>query len=211
MILREAYREIMNHVTVTEEMRTRILKNIQNAEIPTAKLPSHSLFIRYFAAAACFVVLIAGAVTLPNLQTPTQTPSPSGVQSGIWSRVEAASLSELSQLVGFEVEELENLPFPITEIQYVAYPGELAEVTYLGETENVVFRKIAGDSDPSGDYTVYADTVQLEVSSISVTLKGEAGVYTLAVWQDDAYSYSIRSSVALSEAEWRSLLESLGD
>lgn len=208
--MREAYREIMNHVAVTEEMRTRILKNIQNAEITTAKLPSHSILIRYFAAVACFVVLIASAVTLPNLHAPTQTPSPSGVQSWIWSRVEAASLSELSQLVGFEVEKLENLPFSIIEIQYAAYPGELAEVTYLGETQNVVFRKTAGDSDPSGDYTVYADTVQLEVGLTSVTLKGEAEAYTLAVWQDNTYSYSIRSSAALSEAEWRNLLEYIG-
>ena len=40
--MREAYKEVMEHVVLTEDMRARILRNIQNIEglAPKAKLVS---------------------------------------------------------------------------------------------------------------------------------------------------------------------------
>lgn len=65
MTLREAYREAMNHVTVTSEMRARILNNIQSADIRTTRVRFFSRSARYLAAAACLALLIAGSIVLP--------------------------------------------------------------------------------------------------------------------------------------------------
>lgn len=108
MTLREAYREAMNHVTVTSEMRARILNNIQSADIRTTRVRFFSRSARYLAAAACLALLIAGSIVLPNFIAPAQNGDQSGVQNGTLDRTEAASLHELSQLVGFEVGALEN-------------------------------------------------------------------------------------------------------
>lgn len=108
--------------------------------------------------------------------------------------------------MGFEVKSLTKLPFAVTDTQYMSYGGTMAQVTYSGETQSLVFRQTTGSTDPSGDYTVYADTVILSLGDCSVTLKGESGAYLLALWQDGTYSYSIHSSAAYSEAEWADLL-----
>lgn len=204
--MREAYRDVMDHIAVTEEMRSRILSNVQSMEIRPAKPGTPYTLRRWVAAAACLALIIAGAVVLPQWIAPVRDNTPSGVQSGIWNPVEAASAQELSQLVGFPVETLENLPFEVLETRYVAYGTTMAEVTYIGEAQELVFRQTTDREDPSGDYTVYADTVNLGWKDGSVTLKGEAGMYSLAVWQDETYSYSMRSSVPLAESVWSSVL-----
>ena len=155
-------------------------------------------------------MLVAGAVALPKIPTKPPEKDPSGVQNGILSVTQASSLQELSQLVGFEMEELKTLPFAVTETQYRAYPGGMAEVTYLGETQSVTLRKLAGDADPSGDYSSYSDTLVLTREGYCVTLSGEGSLYSLAVWQDGTYSYSIRVSQACSEETWDSILEGMG-
>lgn len=207
MTLEEAYKAIMDHISVTDAMRSRILTNIQHTDFhakPAAVLPFPAR--RMAVAAACLALLVVGAATLPTLFSPSQPGTSSGVQSGLPNMAAASSLSELSQLVGFEVKSLTKLPFAATDTQYMSYGGAMAQVTYSGETQSLVFRQTTGSTDPSGDYTVYADTVILSLGDCSVTLKGESGAYLLALWQDGTYSYSIHSSEAYSEAEWADLL-----
>lgn len=206
--MREAYKDVMDRIVVTQEMQARILRTIRTTEFQPRRR-SAPIPVRPVAIAACLTLLVIGTVTLPRLQTQPPEKDPSGVQNGIWSVTQASSLQELSQLVGFGVEELETLPFTVTETEYRAYPGGLAEVTYLGETQSVTLRKLAGDADPSGDYSVYSDTLVLTREGYCVTLSGEGSLYSLAVWQDGTYSYSIRASQACPEETWESILEGM--
>ena len=80
---------------------------------------------------------------------------------------------------------------------------------YIGETQSLVFRQTEGNTDPSGDYTAYTDIMMLELGDITVTLKGEAGMYCLAVWQDGAYSYAAKSSESYSDAVWMDIVETM--
>ncbi|HAY64315.1 MAG TPA: DUF4367 domain-containing protein, partial [Ruminococcaceae bacterium] len=48
--------------------------------------------------------------------------------------------------------------------------------------------KSPGTEDNSGDYTVYAQEETLEISGNAVTLKGNDGAYSLAVWTDGSYA-----------------------
>lgn len=206
--MRQAYREVMDHIAVTEDMRERVLQHIRTMDLPAAKAKTRTVWTRRLAAAACFAVLVVGAVTLPQIHTPSQGENPPEVEHGVWNRTQAASLEELSQVVGFAVEGLETLPFPVVETSYTAYGKEMAEVTYTGETQSLVYRKTAGSTDTSGDYTAYSHVLVLELETGTVTLKGEEGSYCLALWEDGTYSYSARTSQGYSQDQWVQLLES---
>ena len=207
--MEKAYREIMDHVVLSEAAETRILQAIRAADLQAGK-PKRFPIYRRLAVAACAALLLAGAVALPYLSRErTEEGSPSGVQSGLWDRTEAASLQELSQLVGFPVESLNDVPFSVTDIQYTAYGGEMAEITYSGAEQSLVLRKAVGQTNPSGDYTAYAVQTTLEVDGSTVTLRGAEDGYCLAVWQDGTYSWSIRSTTAYSDAVWTDILASM--
>lgn len=209
MILEEAYKQIIDHIVVTDEMRQRILKKIENTPIETEKKRRLRPVYRYCAAAACVVLVAVGALTLPHFRLETEGEAPSGVQSGVLDATQASSLEELSELVGFSVEPLTDLPFSLLETEYTAFNKTLAQVTYRGESQQIVFRKREGEGDPSGDYTQYADTLTIEIGGVSVALKGDGGNYALAHWQDGRYAYSVKASAALSAAEWEKMLQAV--
>lgn len=204
--MKKEYDEIMEHIEVTSEMRRRILRHIQEEDIsPT---PTRALqfppFRKYLSVAACFVVLLAGAIALPHLLNQGESNPPSVmVGQGI---EEAASLQELSDLVGFEIDEEIVLPFDADKIGYFSYWNELAEIQYNGAEQFARFRKSVGTGDNSGDYTEYRDMIAISVSGHSVTLRGYDGAYSLAVWTDETYAYSLFLSEAAPEEEWYGIL-----
>lgn len=50
---------------------------------------------------------------------------------------------------------------------------------------------------------------ELEANGTTVTLKGDAGQYTLAIWKDGSYSYSLSLSDGLSLSDWQTLISSI--
>ena len=103
------YKQVMENIELTEEMRERILANVQSAgraaQPNSAKIIRLSGLKKYIAAAACLIVLLIGAFALPSLLSPAQRGdtipmAPTGEIE------EAASLDELTQAVGFEVGDI---------------------------------------------------------------------------------------------------------
>lgn len=206
MTLRGAYDEIMEHVTVTEQMRQRILSRVENADLSHARNAARvPVLRRYWAAAACAALLLVGAAVLPRYLDVQETQLPGHVET-ISPFTEVSSLEELEDTVGFKVEELTELPFPVTERVYMAFGSDMAEIRYCGETETAVLRKAVGIEDPSGDYTQYAEERALDVNGTSVTLKGENGQYVLALWQEGDYAWSVRLSAGKDQSVWEQLL-----
>lgn len=165
--------------------------------------------------AACLAVIIAVASALrspaqvstsDDLQT-NEGDTPGFVQGGA-DIVELDSAAALSAAVGFEVNDI-DLPFTPEQTEYISYWHELAEIDYTGEGKTACYRKAAGTEDCSGDYNVYTDVTEFEAGSITVTLKGDAGQYTLAIWTDGSYSYSLSLSDGLSLSDWQALMNSI--
>lgn len=50
---------------------------------------------------------------------------------------------------------------------------------------------------------------ELEANGTTVTLKGYAGQYTLAIWTDGSYSYSLSLTDGLSLSDWQTLISSI--
>lgn len=200
------YDEVMEHVEVTPEMRQRILKNIEQADLTKAaprKVVRFPYIKQLATLAACLAVVLVGALTLPSLFQDPDEPDVLSPGDGI---VQVSSVEELGERIGFEVNEWNSLPFQVEETTYTAYWQDVAEIVYSGEGQTAIYRKGTGSENVSGDYNIYETETEISVGDTSVTLKGNGGAYTLAIWKDGDYAYSISTSVGMSESSWKALL-----
>lgn len=206
--MNKRYEEIMDKIEVTDEMRSRILQNMKQADIADKtkekglRFPSIK---KYVSLAACFAVLLIGVLSIPQVLNQGQG-NPPGVMAPGSNIVTVSSVEELSDTVDFDVEDLTTLPFMPVEKEYVAYWNELAQITYAGEGQTAVFRKSIGGEDNSGDFNSYPAGEELSVGEITVTLKGDTDAFTLAVWSKDGFSYSLQISNGLSAEDWEVLI-----
>lgn len=197
------YDEVMEKLEVTPEMRARILQNVETQMAEPRKKPNR---LRRFAAlAACLAVLLVGAVALPKLvSNPAPEESETMIANGM---VEVTSRDELSEAVGFPVKSAQSLPFFPQSIYYTSYWGDMAQIDYENGGSTACFRQSLGEEDNSGDWNEYPAQESLTVNGCAVTLKGEADSYTLAIWQDGTYSYSLSLSAGQPASVWAELIE----
>ena len=197
------YDEVMEKLEVTPEMRARILQNVETQMAEPCKKPNR---LRRFAAlAACLAVLLVGAMVLPKfISSPVPEESETMVANGM---VEVTSKEELSEAVGFPVKSAQSLPFFPQSIYYISYWGEMAQIDYANGGSTACFRQSLGEEDNSGDWSEYPAQKSLTVNGCAVTLKGEADSYTLAIWQDGTYSYSLSLSAGQPASVWESIVE----
>lgn len=197
------YDEVMEKLEVTPEMRARILRNVEAQAAQPSKKPNR---LRRFAAlAACLAILLVGAAALPKLiSSPTPEESETTIANGM---VEVASKEELSEAVGFPVKSAQSLPFFPQSIYYTSYWGEMAQIDYANGGSMACFRQSLGEEDNSGDWSEYPAKESFTVNGCAVTLKGERDSYTLAIWQDGTYSYSLSLSAGQPASVWAELIE----
>lgn len=112
------------------------------------------------------------------------------------------SVDELEQKVGFEIDNLNNLPFYAQNVTYTAYGKELAEIRYSNKQRVLIYRKSPGAEDNSGDYTQYDFVQETIQANRRITLKGNGQLYHLAIWQKYGYSYSLYSSKSMSSKQF---------
>lgn len=207
--MNKRYDKIMDSIKVTDEMRSRILQNVQRAEItPDRKsmVIRFSSVKKYIALAACFAVVLVGALTIPNLLTPKPPADLDGLtQNG--DIVAVASAEELSAVVGFDVSDVSSIPFTVEETDYTAYWQELAEIKYTGVGQTMTYRKSTGTEDNSGDYNTYDVVADKELQGVTFELKGSGELYYLAVWNTNGYSYSLSFAEGIDETALSGLLE----
>ena len=164
------------------------------------------------ALAACLaVIIVAGVLVAPSiLQGGEGIPDDKEDNVTVVSPLEEyGSAEELSQAAGFEIEDIEALPFQPTECVYMTVSGYIAEIDYTAEDgSSACYRKAKVEEDISGVYGEF-ETEEISVEGVSVTLKGADGVYVLALWSDGDFSYSLYLTAGMSEAEWPVLVESV--
>lgn len=197
----------MDKITVTEEMRKRILHNIQTADYvqPSKLLSSCKKFLPL---AACLAVLLIGTAIFQKYFVPQQpAPTPMGASvKNLMEITEFATAKELSQTVGFEVTDLSGLPITVEHTTYLSFGQELAQIEYTDGNQTITFRKSAGSEDNSGDYTAYSITEIQKINSDTVTLKGEKEKYHLAIWEKDGFSYSLHFTNGITSDEMQNLI-----
>lgn len=204
------YNEIMDKIEVTEDMRQRVLKNVEeecsNADnviqFPSRNKKKYASLVGVAAVAA--VCIIAGKGIIGN--TPTVPDNPEG-DVMIQGPVEAGSAQELSNNVGFEISDIKALADKADEIYYSSI-GDIAEIMYSTADNTISYRKAPGSDDISGDYNTYVTIVEKEIDGINMTIKGnedenDVNKFFNAIWTKDGYSYSLsfENGVDVTEIE----------
>ena len=201
----------MEKIEVSADMRERILAGIQK-EFTAGSVQDFSLlkYRRYLAAAACAAIFLIGLIFLPQLIKNWSGQEPE-LSQGNFAITEAADGKELEQIVGFGLPDLEQAVPGAEEAFYCAYGRDMAEIVYQSSKQRIVFRKSLGSEDNSGDYIAYPVVLTRNIAGQSVTIKGEADLYRLAVWADGQFSYSVRLEQAVSAEEIAVIVQKLAE
>ena len=201
----------MGKIEVTDEMQSRILKNVEN-HFADKKSSHKKLWYPVFggvAAAAAMLMLIIRPWEGSNAPV-GQNPPIIGKQPPIMEQrgfgEEYSSAEELSKAVGFNVFEINNLPFKAKEIKYTAIDKDFAEINYSGDDNSLTYRKSIGTEDNSGDYNTYDYVGEIKVHNIKITVKGKTELLKLASWTDGKYSYSIALDKAVTQKEMTAMV-----
>ena len=119
--------------------------------------------------------------------------------------LECSSLTEASEIAGFELSAPEIIPeYDRTSILVV--DGEMIEVLYQRGDATISIRKAAGTSNISGDYNHYAESAVSVVGGMEIMMKGDHNKAQLATWTKDGYTYAISASAGLGYAEMSDLI-----
>ena len=202
MILNK-YQEVMEHLTVSEEMKNRILSNLSTETTSKKKILVFPKVKRYVALVACLAILLVGAFAAnqfskkPVVNPPTDT---DGIDTA-WGSTQYSNADALSRASGIPIKELSYLPFKPTTILYQDYKNNLVEITYSDDSQSITYRVSKGKTDNSGDYNEYKNVYTKTMQGMTVTLKGEAQHIYLILFEHKGYSYSISSSNGLTEKQ----------
>ena len=146
----KAYDEIMDRIVVNDDMRRRVLQNVEKEPANNVELQEDSAvwegeekrlrcmrryrISRYLSGAACLALLITGAAVIPQINRGQQEPTSGQEMVGVVNGMETvASAEELSQKVGVPVSDLKDLPFTVEHTKYTngcATGKEPAKMTF---------------------------------------------------------------------------------
>lgn len=203
---RQAYRKIMDAVTVTPEVERRVLAGLRTA-LETGQKPALRRWQPRLAACAALVICAAAGFPLwLDSRTPAETPP---VQV-TWSAQQFESTGELAEQLSYPLLLPAWLPEGYALESARCLQGELAEVCWQADGQTITYRMAPGDGDISGDFTAYGWEEELTAGTYAVTCKGEKGLVFLAVWSDGTYSFSLHASAGLSVEEVTAVIESIG-
>ena len=106
---------------------------------------------------------------------------------------EVESMQQATELTGFTMRIPEGKA-PYTEKTISVIGEDMIEVAYSKEEPFAVgysIRKARAEGDISGDYMEYQDIREVDFEGRKVTLKGEAGTCSLALWEENGFSYAV--------------------
>ena len=139
---------------------------------------------RFIAALLCILTILTGTALAEEFQAVTPC-------------VVCSTLKEASKVAGFSIAAPEKVDGCTVTIH--AWKDELIEVRYDNGKNTLIVRKGKGESDVSGDRTVYAKKVAYRFSGITATLKGNGETPTLITWSYKGYSYSLSCSICMDK------------
>ena len=108
---------------------------------------------------------------------------------------EVGSMQQATELTGFDMRVPEGKA-PYTEKTISVIGEDMIEVAYFKEEPFAVgysIRKARAEGDISGDYTEYTESKEVDSEGRKVTLKGEAGRYSVALWEENGFSYAVKA------------------
>ncbi len=202
------YNDVMEHIRVTDEMQHRVLSRIRyhlNRKARQKRVLWTSL--TGMVAVAVIILFIVQPWDMRR-HNPSDLDQPQGV-AVTHGRVEYASLSELSDTIGFDMPNIEDQVQVGMPITYSSINHTVAQMEFMYENQSVIYRKSEGKEDNSGDYNGYTRKEEWTINNTTVNVKGENGRVFLVLWTDETYSHSVRCVNGLNNEDMLNLLNVL--
>lgn len=215
------YEEVMDKVEVTPEMRERVLNGIdeklsKNQEkavnivdiTQTSKANRRKrtgIYRKLLPLAACFALLLLAGIAVPRLfyKAPDYTGDETQAVPDI---TEWGSAEELSEKVGFQVEDIFSLKEKAEDTTYLAEWG-MAEIQYHIDGQTISYRKSQpSGEDNSGVYETYEFERIETANGHEYTLEGNGDTCSLILWTEKDYSYSLYFEEAVSTEQAEAIL-----
>ena len=205
------YNEIMERVNVTDEMKSRILGNIDEYFSKKKNTGKKSFYLAFggVAAAALLMIIIRpwdNNVTKP-INSGTGSVGEGSNVLGVNPMQGYSSVEELSKAVGFNVPVIKSLPFKPSETEYMLLDAGFAQITYLSDDDRLIYRKSTDKEDNSGNYNPYDYVGEVSVNDIKVMVKGTKEALNLAIWNDGTYEHSISVEKAVDKDVMTKMVE----
>lgn len=68
---------------------------------------------------------------------------------------------------------------------------------------------VSGNEEISGDYNEYEEIKTCTLDSNRIILKGNNGLYNVAIWKYDNFSYALQLEMVMSEKDLNFIIESI--
>ena len=205
------YNEIMERVNVTDEMKSRILGNIEEYFSKKKNAKKKSFYLAFGGVVAAALLMIIVRPWDNNVAGPINPGANSAREGstvlGVNPMQNYASAEELSKAVGFNVPVIKSLPFKPSETEYMMLGEGFAQITYLSDDNRLTYRKSTDKGDNSGDYNSYDYVDEIEVKGIKVTVKGSKTALNIAYWNDGEYEHSICFDNAVDKEAFVKVIE----
>lgn len=112
--------------------------------------------------------------------------------------VDYETLDAAAQAAGFALTAPETVEGYSDKLIQVMSNSMIQIIFFDGDDNRLFIRKEAGDADISGDYNNYNDVSTITVGEYTVTIRGNDGMVSTAIWANDGYSYAVSADVPMS-------------
>lgn len=110
-----------------------------------------------------------------------------------------ATMEEAEKAAGFSLTAPETVD-GYSEKLIQVMSGSMIQIIFRDSEENRLFiRKEAGSEDISGDYNNYTEINTISVDGREVTMKGENGLVSVAIWTEGAYTYAVTADNPMAQ------------
>ncbi len=100
------------------------------------------------------------------------------------------TIEEAEEKVGFNFDTIKSVEINSISIMIGMEYNLIQGIFFDGDNE-IIIRKGNTEGNISGDYNIYKQEEVINMNNVCVTLKGNEGLYSLAEWTVNGYSYSI--------------------
>lgn len=119
------------------------------------------------------------------------------------------TLDEARKAVGFSFTVPTSIPANYKMKDIIVISNDIAEIFYKKDDKKILYRTAKGNSDISGDYTIYEEVKTAMIGNTKVTVKGNGGLVNLAIWTKDGISFSLNFDEACDLKSVSSIIESI--
>jgi len=124
--------------------------------------------------------------------------------------VTCQTMADAEKLAGFSFTVPDTVEgYTGRELQ--AIENQMIQAIYTNGDKSLMLRKGTGSDDISGDYNEYSEKNTVQVGELSVTMKGDNGTVSVAVWTNGGCAYAVETQdVPMSADAVSQLIAQLG-